>query len=155
MIQSEGEQKDTATTTTSAQDLSIQQKQVNKIVEEHKYILASPTGVPPHFPIKQSYNRSLHSSIGHNPFQVCLGFQPLAPIDIALHVASSLTESSHTQTKEDHATILVEWIQPLQQQVHDILQQANAKYKHDNFFSKEATHQGSDSTKASPSPMGT
>jgi hypothetical protein len=86
--------------------------------------------------VQHSYNRSLHSSIGHDPFQVCLGFQPLAPIDIALPVASSLTESSHTQTKEDHATIFVEWIQHLQQQVHDILQQANAKYKQDNYFNK-------------------
>jgi hypothetical protein len=34
--------------------------------------------------VQHSYNRSLHNSIGHNPFQVCLGFQPLAPIDIAL-----------------------------------------------------------------------
>jgi hypothetical protein len=108
MIRSEGKQKDTATTAASAQDLSIQQKQIDKIVEEHKDILTSPMGVPPHCPVKQSYNRSLHT----------------------LHVASSLTESSHTQ--EDHAARLVEWIQPLQQQVHDNLQQA----KQDNFFSK-------------------
>jgi hypothetical protein len=65
-------------------------------------------GVPPHYPIKQGYNRTLHT----------------------LHVASSLTESSHTQV--DHAARLVEWIQPLQQQVHDNLQQA----KKDNFFNK-------------------
>jgi hypothetical protein len=102
------EEKDTATTAASAQDPSIQQKQINKIVEEHQDILTAPTGVPPHCPVKQSYNKSLHT----------------------LHVASSPTESSHTQ--EDHAAILVEWIQPLQQQVHNNLQQA----KQDNFFSK-------------------
>jgi hypothetical protein len=107
-ICSKGEQKDTATTAASAQDLSIQQKQIDKIVEEHKNILASPTGVPPHCPVKKSYNRTLHT----------------------LHVASSPTDSSHTQV--DHVAILVEWIQPLQQQVHDNLQQA----KQDNFSSK-------------------
>jgi hypothetical protein len=37
--------------------------------------------------VQHSYNRSLHNSIGHNPFQVCLGFQPLAPIDVALPIA--------------------------------------------------------------------
>jgi hypothetical protein len=109
-------------TTASAQHLSIQQKQVNKIVEEHKDILASPTGVPPNFPVKQSYNISLHSSISHNLCQVFLGFQPLAPIDIALHVASSMTESYNTQTKEDHVAIFFEHIWPLQQQFHDIPQ---------------------------------
>jgi hypothetical protein len=100
MIQSDGEQKVTATTTTSTQDISIQQKQVNKIVEEHKE--------------NESLPYVQHSSIGHDPFQVCLGFQPLSPIDIALLVASSPTESSHTQTKEDHAARSVEWIQHLQ-----------------------------------------
>jgi hypothetical protein len=65
------------TTTTSAQDVSIQQKQVNKIVEEHEE--------------NESLPYVQHISIGHDPFQVCLGFQPLSPIDIALLVASSLT----------------------------------------------------------------
>jgi hypothetical protein len=159
MIQSEGEQKVTVTTTTLAQDLSIQQKQVDKIVEEHMKIfllhlwgclcttmshipltwcLDAPLPNGPIYRCSLPENESLpyvqHSSIGHDPFQVCLGFQPLAPIDIALLVASSLTESSHTQTKEDHATIFVEWIQHLHQQVHDILPQA--KYKQDNYFNK-------------------
>jgi hypothetical protein len=64
--------------------------------------------VPPHCPVKQCYNKTLHT----------------------LHGASLLIESSHTQV--DHAARLVEHIQPLQQQVHESLQQA----KHDNFFSK-------------------
>jgi hypothetical protein len=81
--------------------------------------------------------------------------QPLAPIEIALHYTSSPTNSSHTLTKEDHETRFFKWIQPLQKQVHDIPQQDNSKYKKDNFFSKETTHQGLDSTKSTPSPMGT
>jgi len=48
MIWSEGEENVTATTTTSAQDISIQQKQVNKILEEQKDIF-SRIGVPLHF----------------------------------------------------------------------------------------------------------
>jgi hypothetical protein len=121
MIQSEGEQKDTATTIASTQDVSIQQKQVDKIVEEHEQNEILP------------YVQ--HSSIGHDPFQVCLGFPPVAPIDISLLVASSSTESSHTQTKEDHAARSIEWIQHLQQ-VHDILPQE--KYKQDIYFNKES-----------------
>jgi hypothetical protein len=73
-IRSEGEQKNTATTAASTQDLSIQQKQIDKIVEEYQDVLVAPTGVPPHCPIKQVYNKTLH----------------------ILHVASSPTESSHT-----------------------------------------------------------
>lgn len=118
----EYEQKDTVTTTSSSQDLSVQHKHVNNIIEEHKDIITSATGVPSHCPIKQSYNIALHSSIGHNPFQVCLGFQPLPPINIALLATSSPKDSFHTQAY--HAAILVERSQPLQQQVHDILQQA-------------------------------
>jgi hypothetical protein len=56
-----------------AQDLYVQQKQIDKIVEEYQYVLASPMGVPPHYPIKQGYNRTLHT----------------------LHYASSLTKYSH------------------------------------------------------------
>jgi hypothetical protein len=61
-------------------------------------------------------------SIGHDHFQVCLGFQPLSPIDISLPGLSSPIESSHTQTEVDHVARIVECIQHLQQQVHDILQ---------------------------------
>jgi hypothetical protein len=43
--------------------------------------------------VQHSYNRSLHNSIGHNPFQVCLGFQPLAPIDVALPIATAHRKS--------------------------------------------------------------
>jgi hypothetical protein len=81
---------------------------IDKIVEEYRDVLVAPMRVPPHYPVKQGYNRILHS----------------------LHVSSSPTESSHTQV--DHAAILAKQIQPLQQQVHDSLQQA----KHDSFFSK-------------------
>jgi hypothetical protein len=37
--------------------------------------------------VQHRYNISLHNSIGHSPFQVCLVFQPLAPIGVALPIA--------------------------------------------------------------------
>jgi hypothetical protein len=43
-----------------------------------------------------SFNRALQRYIGHNPFQVCLGFYPLDPIDVALPLPASRKESSHT-----------------------------------------------------------
>ena len=39
--------------------------------------------------VQHSYNRALHSSTGHSPFQVGLGFQPLCPIDVAMPLAAT------------------------------------------------------------------
>jgi hypothetical protein len=39
--------------------------------------------------LQHSYNRALHNSIDHSPFQVGLGFQPLGPIDVALPLATT------------------------------------------------------------------
>jgi hypothetical protein len=39
--------------------------------------------------VQHSYNRAIHSSTDHNPFQVGLGFQPLGPMDVALPLAST------------------------------------------------------------------
>jgi hypothetical protein len=103
--------KDTEITAASAQDPSVQQKKINKIVEEHQDIFTALTRVPPHCPVKRSYNKSIH----------------------ALHVASSPTNSFHTQA--DHATISAERIQPLQQQVHNNFHQA----KQGSFFSKKSS----------------
>jgi len=41
--------------------------------------------------VQHSYNRALHSSIGHNPFHMCLWFYPLAPNDVAMPILASLT----------------------------------------------------------------
>jgi hypothetical protein len=80
--------------------------------------------------VQHSYNRTLHSFIGHNPFKVCLGFQRLALIDVALPIASTHEESTHVQIEVDKSTIFVEWIYHIRQQVYDILQKSNGKYKH-------------------------
>ena len=49
--------------------------------------------------VQHCYNRALHSSIGHSPFQMGLGFQPLGPIDVALPLATTQTDSSHVHSK--------------------------------------------------------
>jgi hypothetical protein len=79
--------------------------------------------------VQHSYNQALHSSTGHNPFQVGLGFQPLGPIDVALPLAVTSTDSSPAPTEADKATWFIEWIQHIHQQVQDILQKSNDKYK--------------------------
>jgi hypothetical protein len=54
--------------------------------------------------VQHSYNKDLHCSTSHSPFQVGLGFQPLGPIDVALPLATTQTNSSHVQSKIDKAT---------------------------------------------------
>ena len=39
--------------------------------------------------VQHSYNRDLHNSTSHNPFQVGFGFQPLCPIDVAMPFAAT------------------------------------------------------------------
>jgi hypothetical protein len=74
-------------------------------------------------------NMALHSSTNHIPFQVGMEFKPLGPIDVALPLATTQEEFSHVQSEADKATKFIEWIQHIHQQVHEILQKANAKYK--------------------------
>ena len=57
------------------------------------------------------------------------GVSTIGPIDVALLIASTQATSSRAQTEVDKATKFVEWIQHIHQQVHDILEKANAKYK--------------------------
>jgi hypothetical protein len=79
--------------------------------------------------VQHNYNRALHSSTSHNPFQVGLGFQPLGPIDVSLPLAVTSTNSSPAPTEADKATRFIERIQHIHQQVQDILQKSNDKYK--------------------------
>jgi hypothetical protein len=60
---------------------------------------------------------------------VGLGFQPLGPIDVALPLPVTSTDSSPAPTEGDKATRFIEWIQHICQQVQDILQKSNDKYK--------------------------
>jgi hypothetical protein len=67
MVRSEGEWKVTATTKTSARGLSTQQQQVDKIVEEHKDIFSSPTGVPLHCQVKHSIDLTPDAPLPNDP----------------------------------------------------------------------------------------
>jgi hypothetical protein len=86
--------------------------------------------------VRHSSNRALHSSTSHNPFQVGLRFQPLGPIDVALPLAVTSTDSSPAPNEVDKATRFIEQIQHIRQQVQDILQKSNDKYKqhHDQHW---------------------
>ena len=58
--------------------------------------------------VQHSYNRSIHISPRHIPFQVGLGFQPLGPIDVALPLASTQAESSHANIEANKDTMFIE-----------------------------------------------
>jgi hypothetical protein len=64
-----------------------------------------------------------------------LGFQPLAPIDVALPLAVTSTDSSHAPTEANKATWFIDRIQHIHQWVQDILQKSKDKYKqcHDQY----------------------
>jgi hypothetical protein len=67
VIHSQSEQKVVTTSMASTTDLSMQQKQVDKVVEEYNYIFSSPIGVPMHcqvkYPIDLTPNAPLHNGI--------------------------------------------------------------------------------------------
>ena len=79
--------------------------------------------------VQHSYNQVLHNSTNHSPFQVGLGFQPLCPIDVAMPFAATQADSAHIQSEVSKANNFIERIQHIHQQVHDILDRSNAKYK--------------------------
>jgi hypothetical protein len=79
--------------------------------------------------VQHSYNQSLHISTNHISFQVGLGFQPLSPIDVAIPFAVTRANLDHVQTKATKANSFIERIQPIHQQVHDIMDRAYSKYK--------------------------
>jgi hypothetical protein len=79
--------------------------------------------------VQHRYNRALHISFDHNPFQVGLGFQPLGPIDVVLPLAVTSNDSSLSPTEVDKATQFIDRIQHIDQQVQGILQKSNDKYK--------------------------
>jgi hypothetical protein len=57
------------------------------------------------------YNQARHSSTGHSPFKVGLGFQPVGPIDVAFPLAVTSTDSSPAPTEVEKATRFIEKIQ--------------------------------------------
>jgi hypothetical protein len=79
--------------------------------------------------VQHSYNRALHRSTSHIPFQVGLGFQPLCPIDVAMPFAATRVDSTHVQSEAYKANKFILRIQHIHRQAHHILDRANSKYK--------------------------
>ena len=79
--------------------------------------------------VQHSYNWTLHSSTGHNPFQVGLGFQPLCPIDVAIPFVATQADSTHVQFQYAKVNNFIECIQHIFQHVHDILDRSKSNYK--------------------------
>ena len=71
--------------------------------------------------IAHSYNLALHTTIGHSPFEVCLGYQPLEPIDVEFPISQSI-QPFNIEKEADKVDKFIEKIKQLQQQVHDILE---------------------------------
>jgi hypothetical protein len=58
--------------------------------------------------VQPGYNKALHSSTDHIPFQVGLVFQPLGPIDVVLPLSTTQKDSSHVHSKTEKTTIFIE-----------------------------------------------
>ena len=65
--------------------------------------------------VQHIYNRALHSSPGHIPFQVGLGFQPPCPIDVAIPFAATQADSTHVKYESDKANNFIEDTQHIRQ----------------------------------------
>ena len=64
--------------------------------------------------IQHIYNKALHNSTGHNPFQVGLGFPPLCPIDVVIPFVATQEISAHIQSEADRANNFIDHIQQIQ-----------------------------------------
>jgi hypothetical protein len=84
--------------------------------------------------IQHSYNRASHSSTGYSPFEVCLGFQPLAPSEMPLMLSSE--GSVHQQKEKISTQQYIQRIAHHHAQVTEALQaaQARAKARHDKHI---------------------
>lgn len=71
--------------------------------------------------VQHGYNRAFDNSTGNNLYQMCLVFQPLGPVDVALPLATIQIETVHVQFKAHKATNFTERIQYICQQVHNML----------------------------------
>jgi hypothetical protein len=67
MIHSQNKQNIIATSRVSATDLSTQQKQVDKVMEEYLDIFSSPTGVPLHYQVKHPIDLTPNAPLPNGP----------------------------------------------------------------------------------------
>ena len=57
--------------------------------------------------VQHNYNRAIHSSTSHNPFQVGLGFKPFCSIDVAIPFAATKAYLAHVQFEADRANSFI------------------------------------------------
>jgi hypothetical protein len=67
MILSHNERKITATSRVSTAELSTQQKQVDKVMEEYSDIFSSPTRVPLHYQVKHPIDLTPGAPLPNGP----------------------------------------------------------------------------------------
>jgi hypothetical protein len=67
VIRAQSERKVAATSMASATCLSMQQKQVDKVMEEYKYIFSSPDGLPLHCQVKQPIDLTPDAPLPNGP----------------------------------------------------------------------------------------
>jgi hypothetical protein len=67
MILSQNKKNITTTSRVSVADLSTQQKQVDKVVEEYSDIFSSPTGVPLHCQVKHPIDMTPDAPLSNGP----------------------------------------------------------------------------------------
>ena len=91
--------------------------------------------------IHHSYNRATHSSTSFSPFEVCFGFQPLAPSEMPLTLAPSTT---HQQQEQQLAQRYIHNLSQRHTQVAVALQAAQdrAKQRHDTQCTPLFFHPG-------------
>jgi hypothetical protein len=67
VIHSQNKRKITAISRVYAANLSTQEKQVDKVMEEYSDIVSSPTGVPLHYQVKHPINLTLDAPLPNGP----------------------------------------------------------------------------------------
>jgi hypothetical protein len=91
MIRAHSKQKVATTSVSSTQCLSLQQKQVDGIVEEYRDIFASPTGVSTHYQFKHPIDLTPDSPLPNGPVYRCL----LMENDEIRHKIEELLQKGH------------------------------------------------------------
>jgi hypothetical protein len=73
VVRTQSERKVATTSMNSVTGLSTQKKQVDKVLEEYKYIFSSPTGVPLHCQVKHSidFPPAYHYPMGQSIVALC------------------------------------------------------------------------------------
>jgi hypothetical protein len=71
VIRAHSKKKVVSTFVNSTKSLSLQQKQVDEIMEEYRYIFSSPTGVPTHCQVKHPIDLTPGAPLPNGPVYHC------------------------------------------------------------------------------------